>query len=221
LLNLSSGLNVFSKNGTIMKKQRVLKTLNLFQPFKRKEFLSSMTEVAEPDSMQIAKARKQAVKIREMTIDDLADVFHLGEQLFLAQKAPNTYRAWDEYEVADLFYSDTEYCLVAEHEDEIIGFALGTTVSKNRSAWKYGYLLWLGVMPEYQGTGIAEKLFHRFKTIMLHDGVRIMVVDTEADNMAAIRFFEHQGFGNPQRHVYLTMNLDQERQRMKKRENGH
>ncbi|MBS0012342.1 MAG: GNAT family N-acetyltransferase [Desulfobacterales bacterium] len=180
-----------------------------------------MTEVAESDSAQPAKTKKQAVKIREMTIDDLADVFHLGEQLFVARKAPNTYRAWDEYEVADLFYSDTEFCLVAEHENEIIGFALGTTVSKNRSAWKYGYLLWLGVLRQYQRSGIAERLFYRFKSIMLHDGVRILVVDTEADNRPAISFFEQQGFGNPQQHVYLTMNLDQERQRMKKRENGH
>lgn len=180
-----------------------------------------MTEVAEPGSSPHVKTRKQVVKIREMTIDDLADVFHLGEQLFVARKAPNTYRAWDEYEVADLFYSDTEYCLVAEHEGEIIGFALGTTVSKNRSAWKYGYLLWLGVLPEYQRSGVAERLFYRFKNIMLHDGVRILVVDTEADNTPAIKFFEHQGFGNPQEHVYLTMNLDQERQRLKKRENGH
>lgn len=187
---------------------------------KRKEFLSSMAEVAESGSSQQAKTKKQAVKIREMTIDDLGDVFHLGEQLFVARKAPNTYRAWDEYEVADLFYSDTEYCLVAEHEGEIIGFALGTTINKNRSAWKYGYLLWLGVLPEYQRAGIAERLFYRFKSIMLHDGVRILVVDTEADNDPAIGFFKHQGFGNPQEHVYLTMNLDQERQRMKKRDQG-
>lgn len=179
-----------------------------------------MAEVAESGSSQPTKTRKQAVKIREMSIDDLGDVFHLGEQLFVARTAPNTYRAWDEYEVADLFYSDTEYCLVAEHEDEIVGFALGTTINKNRSAWKYGYLLWLGVLPEYQRSSVAERLFYRFKNIMLHDGVRILVVDTEADNMPAINFFKRQGFGNPQEHVYLTMNLDQERQRMKKRENN-
>lgn len=193
----------------------------ILKHLKRKEFLSSMAEVAESGSSQPAKAKKQAVKIREMTIDDLGDVFHLGEQLFEARKAPNTYRAWDEYEVADLFYSDTEYCLVAEHEGEIIGFALGTTINKNRSAWKYGYLLWLGVIPEYQQAGIAERLFYKFKSIMLHDGVRILVVDTEADNNPAIKFFKRQGFANPQEHVYLTMNLDQERQRMKRREHGN
>ncbi len=174
------------------------------------------------ESLNHLKAKRSTVKVREMTIDDLADVFHMGEKLFLADKAPNTYRAWDEYEVTDLFYSDTEFCLVAEHEDRIIGFALGTTISKSRSAWKYGYLLWLGVLPEFQGKGIAEKLFQRFKHLMLQENVRILVVDTEADNLKALRFFRHQGFGNPQEHIFLSMNLDQERHRMniKKKING-
>ncbi len=166
------------------------------------------------------KAKRQTIRIREMTIDDLADVFHLGEQLFQARHAPNTYRTWDEYEVADLFYSDTEFCLVAEHEGKVVGFALGTTINKARTAWKYGFLLWLGVATGYQRTGIAERLFNRFKTIMLEEDVRILVVDTEADNRKAIEFFRQEGFGNPQEHIYLTMNLDNERQRYKKRANG-
>jgi ribosomal protein S18 acetylase RimI-like enzyme len=173
---------------------------------------------ALPEEAQ--KNRRQMIKIREMTIDDLAEVFHLGEELFSARHSPNTYRSWDEYEVADLFYSDTEFCLVAECEGRVIGFALGTTVSKARSAWKYGYLLWLGVAPAHQRSGIAERLFQRFKTLMLQEGVRILVVDTEADNQAAIRFFKEEGFGNPQEHIYLSMNLDGERQRMKRRSNG-
>lgn len=157
-----------------------------------------------------------------MTIDDLALVFHMGEKLFRAEHAPNTYRAWDEYEVTDLFYSDTEFCLVAEYEEQTIGFALGTTISKPRSAWKYGYLTWLGVLPEFQRKGVADKLFQRFKSLMLQANVRILVVDTEADNAKALNFFAEQGFGHPQEHIYLSMNLDQERQRMsrKKKPNG-
>ena len=173
------------------------------------------------ESLNHQKAKRSMVKIREMTIDDLADVFHMGEKLFLAEKAPNTYRAWDEYEVADLFYSDTEFCLVAEFDDQIIGFALGTTVSKSRSAWKYGYLLWLGVLPEFQRKGVAEKLFQKFKYLMLKHNVRILVVDTEADNLQALAFFRQQGFGNPQEHIYLSTNLDYERLRLKKKGNGN
>ena len=166
------------------------------------------------------KSRRLSIRIREMTIDDIADVFHLGEALFEPEKVPNMYRTWDEYEVIDLFYGDTEFCLVAEQDDQIVGFALGTTISKSRSAWKYGYLIWLGVTPEFQRMGIAERLFQRFKSLMLKEGVRILVVDTEIENKAAIHFFKRQGFTNPTEHMYLSLNLDYDRHRKKWRENG-
>jgi len=161
-------------------------------------------------------ARKEPVRIRQMDIDDVAQVFHLGECLFEAESMPNLYRTWDEFEVIELFHGDTENCLVAEVQDEIIGFALGTTISKSRSAWKYGHLIWLGVDENYQRYGVAEKLFHRFRTVMLGQGVRMLIVDTEAENLSALRFFRKMGFGSPQQHIYLSLNLAAEQQAKKK-----
>ncbi len=154
------------------------------------------------------KKRRLSVEIRRMNIDDLAEVFHLGEKLFTAREAPNLYRTWDEYEVITLYQGDPEFCLVAEVCDEIVGFALGTMVVKSHSAWKYGYLVWLGTNPAYHGQGIASKLFYRFRDLMLAEGVRMLLVDSEADNLPALRFFRKMGFGNPQEHIYLTLNLD-------------
>jgi ribosomal protein S18 acetylase RimI-like enzyme len=173
----------------------------------------------DTDTDPLTKPKRQDVKIREMTIDDVADVFHLGERLFEAEKAPNAYRTWDQYEIVALFNSDTEYCLVAEFEDQIVGFALGTTITKRHSAWKYGHLIWLGVVPYFQRLGLAERLFQSFKTLMLKSGVRLLFVDTDAENLPALHFFRKHGFGNPKEHIYLSMNLDTERQRYKKREN--
>ncbi len=42
---------------------------------------------------------------------------------------------------------------------------------------------------------------------MKEQGVRMIIIDTSADNLPAIRFFEKQGFGNIQEHVYMTLNL--------------
>ena len=42
---------------------------------------------------------------------------------------------------------------------------------------------------------------------MKEQGVRIMMIDTSADNRAAIRFFEKQGFDDIQKHMYMTLNL--------------
>ena len=152
--------------------------------------------------------KKVSVNIRPMEIDDLATVFHLGEKLFTAKDVPNLYRTWDDFEVIDLFHSDSEFCLIAETDDQTVGFALGTTLIKSRSAWKYGHLFWLGVDPDYHGLGIASRLFHRFRDLMIAEGVRILLVDTEADNLPALHFFRKMGFGSPQEHIYLSLNLD-------------
>jgi ribosomal protein S18 acetylase RimI-like enzyme len=101
-----------------------------------------------------------------------------------------------------------------------VGFALGTTITKSHSAWKYGHLVWLGVAPEFQRLGVAQKLFNRFKDIMLKSHVRMLLVDTEAENLPALHLFRKLGFGNPQQHIYLTMNLAAESQLFKKKLNG-
>ena len=164
------------------------------------------------------KRKKANILVRQLEIDDIATVFHLGEKLFTASEVPNLFRTWDEYEVINFFQNDSEYCLVAETDDEdelVVGFTLGTTVTKSHSAWKYGYLVWLGVDPDFQASGVASKLFNRFRDMMLEDGVRMLLVDSEADNLAALHFFRKMGFGHPQEHIYLALNLDPRRQAKK------
>jgi ribosomal protein S18 acetylase RimI-like enzyme len=166
--------------------------------------------MANRDESSKAKRRPKVI-IRQMELDDLAPVFHLGEQLFTASKAPNLYRTWDEYELIELYHADTELCLVAEHDKKIIGFALGTTIEKDRSAWKYGHLVWLGVEPKFHRKGVGERLFNQFRERMANEGVRILMVDTEADNLTALHFFRTMGFGKPEEHIYLSLNLSGQR----------
>lgn len=165
--------------------------------------------------MEHGEHNGERVRIREMTIDDFSEVFHLGEQLFTSDYSPSMYRTWDEYEITTLFNSDGDLCLVAELDEELLGFALGTTVEKANSAWKYGYLVWIGVRPGLQQGGVDDKLFQEIKRRMVDQGVRMMIIDTDADNEAGIRFFQKQGFDNIQEHVYMTLNLSRKRRRRK------
>ena len=160
---------------------------------------------------------KEKPRIREMTIDDFSEVFHIGEEVFTAEYSQSLYRTWDEYEITTLFNSDSELCIVAEAEDRILGFALGTTVSKHNSPWKYGYLVWLGVHKDIQKGSVGSSLFKEIKRRMKEQGVRMILIDTSADNEAAIRFFEKQGFGNIQQHVYMTLNLTRKHKKTKKK----
>jgi len=154
------------------------------------------------------KIHDPEIIIRNAEIDDLGQIFHLGEKLFTSQDYTNLYRTWDEYEVTHLFNVESDYMLVAQANDKVIGFAMGSIIEKSRSAWTYGYLIWLGVNPSYARQGIAGMLFEKFKAIMKKQGVRILIVDTQADNEKAINFFKQKGFVNPIDHVYMTLNLE-------------
>ena len=147
------------------------------------------------------------VVIREMEVEDLSEVFALGEEYFTAEDWPSLYRTWDEYELVTMFASDGETCLVAEDDDEIVGFALGTMIEKRRSAWSYGYLVWLCVASEHRREGLAKRLVDRITEIFIREGARMMIVDTDAENEAAIGFFRKQGFGGETEHLYFSKNL--------------
>ncbi|MDD4737254.1 MAG: N-acetyltransferase [Kiritimatiellae bacterium] len=150
------------------------------------------------------------VLIRAAGIDDLAAIFHLGEKVFTSQEVSNLYRTWDEYEVVGLFNSEPEYMLVAEIDGRMAGFAMGTTINKARSAWSYGHLVWLAVEPEFSRQGVGDLLFEEFREIMQRQGVRLLMVDTQADNTPAIEFFQKKGFENPTDHLYMTLYLQKE-----------
>ena len=147
------------------------------------------------------------IVIRPMTIDDLAPVFHLGEELFTPDRWPALYRTWDEYEVVAFFEGDSETCFVAEGDGRVVGFAMGNVIEKRRSAWKYGYIVWLGVTPALGRHGIGSMLFDAMRDQFIELGVRMILVDTDANNTHAIRFFKKTGFDHENKHVYLSMNL--------------
>ncbi|MDZ7993908.1 MAG: GNAT family N-acetyltransferase [Nostoc sp. EfeVER01] len=147
----------------------------------------------------------EAIYVRELGIDDIAPVYHLGESLFTSDLYPYLYRTWDEWEVIGLYNTDPEYCLVAETDGELAGFILGTIITK--ASWTYGYILWLGVSPKYQRRGVADKLVDKVVARMIEDGARFMLVDTDPTNTSALKFFSRKGFGNTRQHIFLSMNL--------------
>ena len=150
---------------------------------------------------------KKEFSIRHLELDDLPAVFHLGEDLFTSRLTPNAYRTWDQYEVVDFFQSNSELCFVAEAEDRVVGFVLGSIIDKSHSSWTYGYLTWIGVEADMKKAGVGKSLVRHFLRACEKHGARMLLVDTDAENLDAISFFESLGFGNPEKHVYLKLNL--------------
>ncbi len=160
-----------------------------------------------------------ALEIREMELDDLHKVYALGEQLYTAEDWPNLYRTWDETDIINMFNTDGEFCWVADAGNgEVVGFALGSLMEKRRSAWVYGWLDWLGVSPQWQGKGVGKRLLDKITERFIAEGARMLLIDTEADNKPALRFFVNEGFGNPNEHVYLSRNLTRDPEYLKLKE---
>lgn len=151
-----------------------------------------------------------------MKLNDIPEIFALGHKLFTAEKLPTLYRSWDEHELVQLFASDEETCLVAEAEDRIIGFALGRIMEKPRSAWRYGWLLWLGVEPSCQRREVATRLMKQLTELFVEREARIMLVDTDEHNLRGLAFFRKHGFTQERKHVYLAQNLDDHPKRVAK-----
>ncbi|MEM9538481.1 MAG: GNAT family N-acetyltransferase [Cyanobacteria bacterium P01_E01_bin.42] len=148
---------------------------------------------------------KQQITIRDISIDDLAPIYHLGERLFTRDRYPSLYRTWDEWEVARLYNTDWEYCLVAEIERELAGFILGTIFTKH--AVTYGYLNWMGVEPKFQRHGVGDRLVDKLIERMIGEDVQLVLADTDPENTPAINFFKGKGFDGERKHVFLSMNL--------------
>jgi ribosomal protein S18 acetylase RimI-like enzyme len=158
------------------------------------------------------------VNIREMEIADLPAVFELGQRLFTAEELPTLYRSWDEHELVQLFGSENETCLVAEADGRMVGFALGRIMKKPRNAWRYGWLLWLGVEPSFKRRKVASRLMNQLTSLFIERDARIMLVDTDEDNTEALSFFRKHGFGQEIRHVYLSHNLENHPKYLERRE---
>ena len=153
-----------------------------------------------------------------MELSDVPAVFELGQRLFTADELPTLYRSWDDNAVLELFSSDEETCLVAEVDGRVVGFALGAMMEKPKSAWRYGWLEWLGVRSRYKGQGVASRLLSRLTELFIERDARIMLVDTDEDNHDALVFFRKKGFDQETRHVYLSRNLENHPQYIERRE---
>jgi ribosomal protein S18 acetylase RimI-like enzyme len=146
-----------------------------------------------------------------MTLEDLSEVWHLGEKIFTPSSLPFTYRTWNIEELISLFNGDPELCLVAEDEksEKIVGFAIGTILKRPYSPWTYGYFVWAGVKKMRQKHGVGRRLYRELEKRFKDKGARIVIVDVESNNPAGIRFIQKLGFKEGQTYIWYSKNLEQ------------
>jgi ribosomal protein S18 acetylase RimI-like enzyme len=75
----------------------------------------------------------------------------------------------------------------------------------------------MGVHAAWQGKGVGKRLLDKLTDLFIEQGARMILIDTEADNEKALRFFQKEGFGNPNEHVYLSRNLTRDPEYLKRK----
>jgi len=153
---------------------------------------------------------KTEIEIRQMTLEDLSGVWHLGERIFVPSSLQYTYRTWNIDELLSLFNSNPRLCLVGEDASSkrIVGFALGTILKRPFSPWTYGYFVWAGVKKIRQRSGVGRRLYRELEKRFKDEGARIVIVDVESNNPVGRRFIKKLGFKEAQTYIWYSKNLE-------------
>jgi len=70
----------------------------------------------------------------------------------------------------------------------------GVVVAWCSRAARRAYIPYLFVMPELQGHGLGSMLLRRMESILELEGAERVQLETPADNVRAVRFYERQGY---------------------------
>merc|ERR1712137_1080370 len=146
------------------------------------------------------------IHIRLMEIQDIWPVYELGTRIFTEQTR-NLYRFWDETAVTTAYEMDGELALVAESEGRVVGFALGSALEKEDAT--YGYLIWLAVCPQAHNAGIGRRLYAAYEGRLRaeYPEVQTVMIDTQASNAGALRFFARYHYQLTDTFVYVCKSL--------------
>jgi ribosomal-protein-alanine N-acetyltransferase len=113
------------------------------------------------------------------------------------------YEAWERgilpllSEQPGMRHSEKRRLAIAVHEmlDRIIvadveGIAVGWCARARSRA----YIPFLFVTPEYQSHGVGSSLLRRMESMLELEGESRVLLETPADNVRAVRFYERQGY---------------------------
>ncbi|MDB5505846.1 MAG: GCN5-related N-acetyltransferase [Devosia sp.] len=132
-------------------------------------------------TLQIRKAEKT-------DIERLADIaFRAWEHsiLPLLGATPEMVRR-EKQRLHNIAAETSERIIVAELDGRAIGWC---SRARNRA-----YVPFLFVAPEYQGHGVGTALLRRIESMLELGGATRVHLETPADNVRAVRFYEKQGY---------------------------
>ena len=121
------------------------------------------------------------IQIRRMTEADLPAVHRVDTAAFdpIWQNSSETLRR---------AFSQSLLATVAETEAGIVGYQIST------GSGQRAHLARLAVQPSLQGRGVGRSLVQELFSSLVHNGIYRLSVNTQSDNTASLRLYQHMGF---------------------------
>jgi ribosomal protein S18 acetylase RimI-like enzyme len=157
----------------------------------------------------------QALVIRKAEPDDARRLSAIGylawesSILPLLNEQPGM-RQSEQMRLAAAVRETIERIIVAELNGIVVGWC-----SRARGR---AYIPYLFVAPEYQNHGIGKLLLARMETLIELEGADRVHLETPADNVRAVHFYEHRGYrilamrpdGRPDHRPFLSVRLEKQ-----------
>ncbi|WDR03383.1 GNAT family N-acetyltransferase [Devosia algicola] len=154
----------------------------------------------------------QAVSIRKAETTDASILIDIGFQAWetsilpVLDPAPNL-REVEMQRLKQAVNASLDRIIVAEMEGEVVGWC-------SRLAGR-AYIPYLFVTPDMQSHGIGSMLLRRMESMIELSGADRVRLETPADNVRAVRFYEKQGYhimsrpaDHPAHRAYLSIWLE-------------
>jgi ribosomal-protein-alanine N-acetyltransferase len=155
----------------------------------------------------------QLVSIRKADpheVDVLAEIGYRAWEQSLLPYFPDTaeLRRNEEHRLRAAVRDNISRIIVGDSEAGPVGWCL-------RSG-RRAYIPYLFVAPRHQNQGIGTTLLRRMESMLELEGADHVQLDTLADNVRAVRFYEHQGYqilalkpdGPPGRDLFMSVRLE-------------
>jgi ribosomal-protein-alanine acetyltransferase len=116
----------------------------------------------------------------------------LLDKLYEIEKLSFQKEAFTKRQIAYLLTDYNAIALVAQVDNEVVGFAIGRIDVARRTL--YGHIFTIEVLPSHRRKGIAEKLLKDLEALFKEKGAVESRLEVREDNTSAISLYQKLGY---------------------------
>lgn len=136
--------------------------------------------VSQAERERMQREKNAVPQVRRMTMEDGAAVSEMEHQLFTD--------AWSEKSILETLAQQNAICLMAEKTGRAAGYLLAYAAADEAEIAR------IAVAKELQRQGVARTLLEELETICKSRGIRKILLDVRAGNVAARALYAKTGF---------------------------